>query len=155
MSLYSIVLPWPPALSAYFANAIGMRKHGAKAGSPFMSKRITPEGQAFRAEVLERVRKGHRQPPRLAGELSVLVLLRPPERKSNGALYRQRFDLDNRAKALFDALVAANVMIDDSQLYEIRMIRCLPEGRGVVEAHFKRFEPWNADIAGFGIGAGR
>lgn len=117
--LYSIVLPWPPALSAYYANAT----RRTKGGKTWTSKMITQAGIDFRNEVLRRVRAGHRPAPRIVGRVTLSIYAVPPSHKRSGAVNNNRRDLDNILKATLDALVACNVLLDDSQIDELRVRR--------------------------------
>lgn len=131
---YLLTLPWPPSVNDYWLPAKRTVKAGKSAGKVYISKRLGPEAIAFRATVVEHTRRGHRPPPRLTGRLSIFVMARPPR------LNRTR-DLDNIWKSLLDALQFAEVVLNDSQFDEIRMIRWNPEDDGNVTLAISRFFP--------------
>ena len=64
---------------------------------------------------------------RLAGRLRVTITLNPPDKR--------RRDIDNFAKAIFDALTHAQVWLDDSQVDDLRIIRgpVMRYGEAIVE----------------------
>ncbi len=96
-----LTLPFPPSVNSYWRAP----NKGPLAGRHLISS----AGRTFRsnaaAAVIEQLR---RIPKPLGGELSVNVVLFPPN--------RARRDLDNYLKALFDALTHSNVWEDDSQI---------------------------------------
>lgn len=96
-----LTLPFPPSVNTYWRAP----NKGPLAGRHLISEK----GRQFRvaafASVIEQLR---RKPKPLDGELSVAVILYPPDRRNR--------DLDNYGKALFDALTHAGVWHDDSQM---------------------------------------
>lgn len=106
MSVYYVVLelPFPPSVNHYW------RHVGPKV-------LISREGRQYRERVKGRVLLAGE--PRLEGAIAVTIAVMPPDKR--------RRDLDNLFKAVLDALAAAGVYEDDSQ------IDCLMiERRGVV-----------------------
>ena len=84
---------------------------------------IKAEGREYREKVAEIVSDaGH---PTLEGRISLFVAIYPAN--------RIRQDLDNRMKALQDALTHAGVWLDDSQIDELHLIRRGVEKGGRVE----------------------
>lgn len=110
-SLLRICLPYPPSLNKYWRHL----KNGRTI--------ISENGVAYRRHVCM-VALMHR----LAGcfpsqRLAVTMELVMPDRRT--------YDLDNSAKALFDALTKAQIWGDDSQVDDMRIIR-----RGVCNPGF-------------------
>ena len=67
---------------------------------------------------------GHLPKAPMDGRISVRVDAAPPDRRVR--------DLDNISKALLDALTHAGVWRDDSQIDDLRIVRCDPERGGCV-----------------------
>lgn len=105
-----LTLPLPPTVNHYYGT------HGKR-------RYIKAAGQAYRQQVADIVSDaGH---PTLEGRLSVFVAVYPAN--------RIRQDLDNRMKALQDALTHAGVWLDDSQIDELHLVRREVQKGGRVE----------------------
>lgn len=104
-------LPYPPSANNLFAP---VRKRSRRTGLPVLAKRKTAEATAYAEEVWYHVRsqRGHRQ---FAGPLALLVCATPP--RTGG-----RRDVANIEKAVTDSMVAAGVMLDDSQVKDLRLV---------------------------------
>lgn len=99
--MISLTLPMPPTVN----HAYGVRRGGGRF--------IKPAGIKFRQEVAEIVAEaGHKT---LEGRVSLFAVIHPADRR--------RQDLDNRSKALQDALTHAGVWLDDEQIDELHLIR--------------------------------
>ena len=106
-----LTLPLPPTINHYYGQ------------NPRGKRYIKATGIAFRNEVLRIVAAaGH---PVVEGRLSMLVEIFPAN--------RIRQDLDNRAKALQDALTCAGVWLDDEQIDDLHLVR-----RGVIKGGLVR-----------------
>ena len=107
-------LPWPPSV-----NRVWMR---SRKGGVYLSKRAAKFRTDVYADVLEQGRKHHK------GKVSVCMSVQPPND-------HRKHDLDNLAKATLDALTAAGVWSDDSQIDDLRIVRgeCVKGGKMVVE----------------------
>ena len=99
--MISFTFPLPPTIN----HAYGVRRGGGRF--------IKPAGIAFRATVADIVAAaGH---PILTGRLALFVAIHPAN--------RIRQDLDNRSKALQDALTHAGVWTDDEQIDDLHLVR--------------------------------
>ena len=109
--MITFTLPLGPTVNHYYARC-GKRSY------------LPKEALAYRQEVAEIVADaGH---PTMEGRLAMFATIHP---RSKG-----RTDLDNRMKALADALTHAGVWLDDEQLDEVHLIRgeVIKGGRVVV-----------------------
>lgn len=96
-----LTLPLPPTINHYY----GQRRNGGRF--------IKPAGEAFRKAVADIVSDaGHKT---LEGRLTLFAAIYPADRR--------RQDLDNRSKALQDALTHAGVWLDDEQIDELTLVR--------------------------------
>lgn len=98
-AVFAAVLPWGPTTNHYWA-------HFLIAGKPRIG--LSAVGKTYRAAVVNAVGRVKR----LTGPLCFAAVFRPPT--------LARLDLDNRLKPLLDALTAAAVWEDDSQVKQIR-----------------------------------
>lgn len=110
-------LPWPPSVNHYWA---------ARGNGRYLS----PHAQRWHKEAWATLRAAWRGKP-MRGEVAVLVVLHPPDRR--------RRDLDNILKAVLDALVHAGVLQDDSQVAELHAVRREARRPGRVEIRVERF----------------
>ncbi len=99
--MITISLPLPPTINHMY----GQRRGGGRF--------IKPAGIAFREAVAEIVAEA--QLPTLLKRVRLIVGIYPAT--------RARQDLDNRSKALQDALTHAGVFLDDEQIDELTLIR--------------------------------
>lgn len=107
--MISLTLPWPPSINHYWRHQNG-RHH------------ISDDGRAYRVAVLKAM--AQRPSPKLAGRLAVHIDAYAPDGR--------RLDIDNRAKALLDALTHAGLWLDDEQIDDLRIVRKRPEQPGAV-----------------------
>ena len=108
---WSLILPWPPPLSAY---------HTVRRGQI----RLSAAGTDYQKAVFYAVAQQRKGRAPLTGRLHLCVDLHPP------TLQRTR-DLDNHAfKALQDALTHAHVYDDDSQFDHIEAYWASPSDSG-------------------------
>ena len=103
----SLVLPFPPSLRQYYRSAV-------IGGS--VRVYMSAEGKRYRNDVVSQCvsSKSHFDWPH-TGRLGVEVTLRRKDRR--------KYDLDNHLKALLDALQHAGVILDDSQIDDLRVTR--------------------------------
>ncbi|QWA09814.1 RusA family crossover junction endodeoxyribonuclease [Sodalis ligni] len=99
-----LMLPFPPSVNSYWRSP----NRGPLAGAHL----ISAKGRLFRTDVLASILEVfHRYPISLVDDVSVSLVLYPPD--------RARRDLDNYFKALFDALTHAGIWKDDSQVKQL------------------------------------
>lgn len=98
-----IVLPWPPSVN----HSTAPNGRGGKI--------LTDEHRRFREAVALRVVAAGTPRFRAEARLAVEIHLTPPDRR--------RCDIDNRIKAVLDALQRATVFHDDEQVDDIHVIR--------------------------------
>jgi len=107
-----LVLPWPPSSNTYY-RSVSMGG-GCRV---ILSKR----GREFRQEVIELLDSRFAEDEELRAylplvdRLGVGIMLDPPTRRA--------FDVDNRAKAVLDALEHAGVYEDDGQIDSLTLTR--------------------------------
>lgn len=108
-----LVLPWPPSMNNLTAVVRGR-------------KILSSRGRTYRANALAAIQE--QGSPKLGeARLRVELLLNPPT--------AARRDVANFEKACVDALVFANVMSDDSQIDDLRIVRgevLRPDGQVIV-----------------------
>lgn len=126
-------LPWPPSVNGYF----GTITKGKLAGRKFLSER----GKQYRSDVLKLL-LGKKPVPH-GMPISLHILCYPPDRRVR--------DLDNICKSLQDALVAAEMMRDDEDVWDLHLTRaCLssPPGRVVIHVrqHILASEQFRIDV---------
>jgi crossover junction endodeoxyribonuclease RusA len=116
---FEAVLPFPPSINHLWRHRIVTPRNG----KPFVGVYTDAEGKAFMEEVALRCGR----PAPLLGPLSVSVTFYPPDLRG--------MDLDNRLKALFDALAKSGAYVNDSQIKEIHAAfgpLCRPDGKTVI-----------------------
>ena len=120
-----LVLPLPPSDNVYYGKPRGLRH-----------KYVTKKGRVFKHEVAVIVYdKGLRgRFPR--GKLAVRVVLH----------MSVTADVTNRAKALFDALQDAELIRNDNQIDDVRMIRGHPVKGGRCEVTIWRMQHATSDV---------
>lgn len=118
-SRFRIVLPWPPTVN----HSSGPTQTGGRY--------LTPEHKAFRNEVALRAVAAS-SPNFGNARLAVEIHLTPPDKR--------KFDLDNRLKAVLDALQLCGVYDDDSQIDDLRVVRgnVIIPGEGSAVVHIQR-----------------
>lgn len=99
---WTINLPYPPSV-----NHLWRRSRTATY--------LSQQGRQYRAAVCEAAARQQLQGERIEGRLAVDIVVHPPT--------RAKCDLDNRVKALLDSLMHAGVIVDDSQVDDLRIRR--------------------------------
>lgn len=98
-------MPFPPTSNNLFRTA-GKRRV------------LSKEAKAYRKSVGENLLLQRVPLRRLSGRLAIAVSLYPPNDRP--------FDIDNRIKALLDALQTFEVFANDNQFDELTVVRCSP-----------------------------
>jgi len=104
VNIWTVTLPWPPSLNAYYRHVVMGRSARVL---------ISADGRQYRKSVAAIV--GSR-PPAMLGRLRVEIDACPPDRRAR--------DLDNLAKSLLDSMQHAGVYASDSQIDDIHIRRC-------------------------------
>lgn len=132
-------LPWAPSSNEAHVHRTARIKHGPKAGKKYMARMLSDQAREFRQMVDVEVRRGHRTPPRLAGRLTVAVMVCPTPRSN-------RADIDNRVKQTLDALQAAGVFIDDAQVDLLPVFRGEATESGKIIVSVSSYDPYAAAV---------
>lgn len=98
--MISLTLPLPPTINHYY-------------GQGPRGRYIKPAGIAFRKAVALIVEEAAYRT--LEGRVSLFAAIYPADRRKQ--------DIDNRAKALQDALTHAGVWLDDEQIDDLHLVR--------------------------------
>lgn len=93
-------LPYPPSMNQYWRNVRGRTL-------------ISQKGRAFKIDVQGAVVTQHPGLRPIAGPVSVILDVTPPDRR--------RRDIDNLIKPTLDALTSAGVWSDDSQVIRLEI----------------------------------
>lgn len=111
-----LVLPWPPTTNTYYRSIPCGRRTRVI---------ISKKGREYRAGVASIL--AHARGLYGDARLKVVAYAHGPTKRS--------YDVDNRLKALLDAMQHAGVYDDDGQVDDLRIIRCdvVRGGRVVVE----------------------
>jgi crossover junction endodeoxyribonuclease RusA len=113
MRCYKLTLPLPPTVNTYY---------GTNGHRRFIYK----EGIAFRQRVVEEWQRLHGK--QLDGAVRMKVTLHGRDAR--------KYDIDNRMKALLDAMQEAGVFLNDYQVNDLHIVRgeiIRPAGQCVVE----------------------
>lgn len=108
-------LPWPPSVNGYWRSFRGRQI-------------ISRSGREYR-DLVQAELAGTKA---MLGRLKISICLHPPDKR--------RRDIDNVLKAIFDSLVHAGAMKDDSQIDELYAVRreVVPGGLAIVELRKRR-----------------
>lgn len=117
--MIKLELPYPPTVNHYY----GQKPRGGRY--------IKPEGKAFRIEVLA-VAMQNKACNYVTDDIEVYIEVYPPDKRKR--------DLDNINKALLDALEAAGVFKDDSQIVKLTSTKheSVKGGKVIVRIHKKK-----------------
>ena len=118
--MISIELPWPPSVNRVWRNIKGKTL-------------LSAEGRSYRELVGQHCLINRIAGKRLAGRLSVKILVNPPN--------KIRRDIDNLAKVPLDALTHAAVWLDDSQIDELYIRRDEIKKGGFMTIQIRELQP--------------
>jgi len=122
-----IELPWPPSINHYWRNFRGRTV-------------ISADGRAYRQTVSYRILEQGIPRNKLNCRLAVRIDAYPPDKR--------RRDLDNIQKALLDAIVAAEVIEDDSLIDALSILRHEAIGEGKVIVRIDQYDKEVRDLRG-------
>jgi len=115
----TLFLRWGPSINHYWRHVLIRCKPGKPGTPPYrVQVMISAEGRQYRKAVLENIQKLREHQPHSAppgARLAVTLTLFPPNRRA--------IDIDNRIKAVLDALTHAEVWADDSLIDELTVVR--------------------------------
>ena len=120
-----LTLPWPPSVNRYWRSVPMGRGRGVRV-------LISREGRAFHTDAVARLAGLHRRGP-LRGRLDVRIELCAPTRRA--------LDIDNRLKALLDAMQQAGVYRDDGQIDRLLVERGPVTRGGLVRVAISELNP--------------
>ena len=120
--MLELTLPWPPSINHYWRNYRGRTV-------------ISQDGRQYRLDVSYRILEQGIPRDNLNCRLQVTIDAYPPDKR--------RRDLDNIQKALLDAIVAADVIEDDSLIDALSITRhdACEDGKVIV-----RIEPYGKEV---------
>lgn len=112
---FTLALPWPPTSNNLYPTGTDGKRHPSRQATAFRDT----------ASTIVRVEMMRQRFTALAGPVFVSILLIPPDGRP--------FDIDNRCKALIDALEAGGLFANDAQVQhlEVRNLGPIRPGEGV------------------------
>ena len=118
-------LPLPPSVNSYRTVYRGMM-------------RLSKEGRAFKAAVADYVVE-YRVPKLGESKLRISMVLFPRDKR--------KIDIDNRIKAVLDALQDAGVFDDDFQVDELSIVRGKPIKGGAIRVIIEEIPSISSDVS--------
>ncbi len=140
MADIELVLPYPPSVNHYWGERAIQTKLTKKSKGRkrlIVIKYLTKRARDFRKQVNFAVSDQLDVAPRLRGRLAVIVYEYDGGMDEQHEAFAKRQDIDNCIKPLFDALEAAKVYINDSQIDEMLVVKKRRAAIGRVEVIVK------------------
>lgn len=122
----TLTLPWPPSSNTHWRHVIAQGRSKTL---------ISAKGRAYRSAVRTAAIMARVAGAQLDGPLAVTLEASPPDRR--------RRDLDNMLKALLDACTHAGLWLDDSQIDDLRIVRCPVVAGGHMQVTVTQLEDTN------------
>lgn len=111
-------IPWPPSVNHYW---MSLRK-GPLAGRVI----ISTKGKKYRKDVQRALFEQRVPVGKLLGRVRIRAVAFPPDRRAR--------DLDNLWKAALDSITACEVLVDDSHIDDLHIVRgAVSKGLGLLE----------------------
>lgn len=104
-------LPWPPSVNTYWRHTVRGGKFKKAKAMVFLSE----QGERYRTHAILSMNVQRVPRHALKGRLAVHITAYPPDRRAR--------DLDNLPKGVLDALKHASVIIDDSYIDDLHLVR--------------------------------
>jgi len=120
-----LTLPFPPSMNTYWRNFRGRTI-------------ISPQGRAFKAAVADYVVE-YRVPKLGDQKLRISMVLFPRDKR--------KIDIDNRIKAVLDALQDAGVFDDDFQVDELSIVRGKAIKGGAIRVIIEEITSISSDVS--------
>lgn len=117
----TFTLPFPPSVNTYWRHMVLGGKFKKAQARVYLSE----QGKNYRTHAILSMNV-QRVPKRaLQGRLAVHVIAYPPDRRAR--------DLDNLPKGVLDALKHAEIIVDDSHIDDLRIVRGLVRPDGLLQ----------------------
>lgn len=120
MSL-TFTLPWPPSVNTYWRHTVRGGKFKKAKAMVFLSE----QGERYRTHAMLSMNVQRVPRHALKGRLAVHIVAYPPDRRAR--------DLDNLPKGVLDAMKHASVIIDDSYIDDLHLVRGPVRPEGLLE----------------------
>lgn len=104
----SVRLPWPPSVNAYWRTVTRVREGRRWRNLPYPRHLISAEGKAYREEAILVLRMARLVAYQASETVIARLFFYLPDLR--------RRDVDNLPKAVFDALQAGGIVVDDEQI---------------------------------------
>jgi crossover junction endodeoxyribonuclease RusA len=117
----TFTLPYPPSVNTYWRHMVLGGKFKKAQARVYLSE----QGERYRTHAILSMNVQRVPRHALKGRLAVHVIAYPPDRRAR--------DLDNLPKGVLDALKHANVIVDDSYIDDLHIVRGPVRPEGLLE----------------------